>query len=122
MVDQYRYAVQARSIEFPQGFIDEGETPLQEAERELREEVGVEAKNLRWLNTLWVTSGYSTQHTHIFLAEDFYKSKQKLDDTEGDLTIKTFTLEEITELIKTGRIKNSPTLAALSIYLLYAKR
>lgn len=116
MVEQYRHAVKARSLEFPGGFIDARETPLQAAKRELKEEIGAQAKKLKFLNTIWIVSGYSTQKLHIFLAENLIHAEQKLDDTEGDLEIKKFTVKEIERLIKTGIIKNSPTIAALGIY------
>lgn len=116
MVEQYRHAVKARSLEFPQGFIDGSETPLQAAKRELREEIGMRAKDLTFLNTIWIVSGYSTQKLHIFLAEDLIQSKQELDDTESDMEIKKFTLNEIENLVKHGVIKNSPTIATLGIY------
>jgi len=116
MVEQYRHAVKARSLEFPGGFIDVSESPLQAAKREIKEEIGARAKNLTFLNTIWIVSGYSTQKLHIFLAENLSHAKQKLDDTEGDMEVKKFTLEEIEKLIKKGVIKNSPTMAALGMY------
>ena len=116
MVEQYRHAVQARSLEFPGGFIDESETPLQAAKRELQEEVGARAKHLTFLNTMWIVSGYSTQKVHIFLADSLTHTKQKLDVTESDLKVKKFTLKELEKMITTGIIKNGPTIAALGIY------
>ncbi len=121
MVEQYRHAVKARSLEFPGGFIDALESPLQAAKRELKEEIGVQAKNIKLLNTIWVVSGYSTQKLHIFLAENLTHAAQKLDDTEGDLKIKKFTIEEIERLIKTGIIKNSPTIATFAMYTIFLR-
>ena len=97
------------------------ETPEQAVARELREEIGVQAKTIQFLNTLWVVSGYSTQQVHIFYAEDFEKSVQHLDTSESDLVVKKYTHEEVIELIKQGGIKNSPTISAFGLYLLYKR-
>lgn len=114
-VEQYRYAVRSRSLEFPQGFVNAGETPLEAAKRELKEETGFDAKYIELLNIIWPMAGYSNQTLHIFFSEDFEKGEQNLDHTEKGLGIKKVPYKQIDELIRKGAIKNGPTLAALSV-------
>lgn len=117
LVRQYRYAMDEDSIEFPQGFVEDGESPEDAAKRELMEEVGMvgEIKKLGELNT---SSGFMEQTLHIYQALFKERTHQKLDDTEGDLRVLQLSSEELKDLIRSGKIKNSPTLAAFSLFLI----
>lgn len=119
MVNQYRYPINYSSLEFPQGFCENGETIEESVQRELEEETGLRAKKLTLLDTLWVSSGFLRQKFTVFLAEDFTEGKINLDDTEVGLTKKKLTLEDISKKITTGEINNAPTVAALGLYLLF---
>jgi ADP-ribose diphosphatase len=56
--------------------------PLQAADREMREEVGYGARDLRLLKTLTIAPGYIQHHTHIVLARDLFADKQPGDEPE----------------------------------------
>jgi ADP-ribose pyrophosphatase len=116
MVNMYRYPVNDYSLEFPMGFMDKQENPSQSAVRELREEAGLYMKNIEELGIIWAWSGLMNQKIHVFYSENFIKEKQKLDETESDLTVHFLDYKEILSAIKKCEIKNSATLAALSIY------
>jgi ADP-ribose pyrophosphatase len=70
MVRQYRLAAQRVMLEIPAGCMDLGETPEQTAQRELSEEVGMQAGHLTKLAQFFVSPGISTEVIHLFLAED----------------------------------------------------
>ncbi|MCX7945545.1 MAG: NUDIX hydrolase [Hydrogenophilus sp.] len=69
MVRQFRYPVGAVVEELPAGKVDEGESPLACAQRELEEETGYRAQRWRSLGWFWPNVGYSSEVIHIFLAE-----------------------------------------------------
>ena len=61
MVSQYRYPVNAQVLEFPAGGLDEGESPRDSAQRELREETGLASSKLINLGGFWSAPGFLTE-------------------------------------------------------------
>lgn len=124
LVRQYRYPVQSDSWEFPSGGKDkETENMKKAALRELQEETGLLTNNLMELGTLWLAPGHHSQHFTIFVAKDCKWGKKNLDNSEGDMRTKLFTLEELKEMVEKEIIKDSQTVAGLGLYLLrFGKR
>jgi len=69
LVRQYRYALDAETLEIPAGKLEAAEEPLRCAERELQEETGY-AGNLVSLGTYYSTPGFTDERMHLFLAKD----------------------------------------------------
>ena len=67
---QYRFAVQARLLEFPAGTLEEGEDPLESMKRELGEEAGYSADRWDALGPMLPCPGYSDEVIHCFLARN----------------------------------------------------
>lgn len=57
-------------VEAPAGLVDPGESPLQAAGRELREECGLDAGLLEELGAAWSSPGFTDERIHLFLATD----------------------------------------------------
>ena len=68
LLRQYRFAVQARLLEFPAGTLEEGEDPLESMQRELGEEAGYSAAKWDVLGPMLPCPGYSDEVIHCFLA------------------------------------------------------
>jgi ADP-ribose diphosphatase len=64
------------------GRIDDGETPLQAAHRELQEEIGFGAKRLDYLRTLSLAPTYMAHEIHLILARDLFPSRLEGDEPE----------------------------------------
>ncbi len=120
LVEQYRYPVKGRYLEFPQGTWEEQRdaTPETVAIGELQEETGLVAGRMTYLGHLFNAPGYSTQGMHVFLAEQLSQGAQRLSPEEGDLVVTRVTVEEFEALILEGRIKDSSTLSAYSLLLM----
>ena len=115
MVRMYRYAVNGKSWEFPMGTIDKGELSTIAAKRELKEETGLIAEKLKYIDMFWPFPGMSSQKMLVYLASDLTVGKRNLDETESDMECKYFTKKEILKMVKENKIKNGPTLATLSL-------
>lgn len=116
-VEQYRYPVGGRFVEFPQGSYEEspGIDPVELARGELAEETGLRAGSVEYLGHLFEAYGYSTQGFHVFLATDLEHGEQALSAEEADLRIAYLTVAEFREAVLGGRIKDAPTIAAFAL-------
>ena len=87
MERQYRHAAGSTCYELPCGVMEEGETPLEAAQRELLEETGYGNGTWEHLMDLSANPSNHTNMAHTFVARDVEKiSGQHLDATE-DLTV-----------------------------------
>lgn len=115
MVRMYRYPVDDKSWELPMGFINKNETPEKAAIRELHEETGLIAKNVKLIGFFWGSPGFLTQKTYVFFASSFSIGKTSFDKTEKDIEIKFMTKKQLHTLIRENRIRSGATLAAFSL-------
>lgn len=83
LVKQPREAVDDYVLELPAGKLDEeGEDPLQTAQRELAEEIGKAANNWQHLTTFYSSPGFSDEEIHVYLATDLYDEPAHTDENE----------------------------------------
>ncbi|WP_199241657.1 NUDIX hydrolase [Desulfosporosinus sp. Sb-LF] len=81
MVRQYRYAIAQETLEIPAGKLDPHETPLDCAERELREETGYRG-TMEHISTFFTTPGFTDELMHLFLARDLVWDPLTPDEDE----------------------------------------
>jgi len=108
MVHQYRHAVKKVFLEFPAGKRDHGEDSLITARRELAEETGYEAKEMRLLTQIHPVIGYSNEHIDLFLAKDLTKTEQRLDQGEF-LELVEMTPADLIKQVYDGKITDVKT-------------
>jgi 8-oxo-dGTP pyrophosphatase MutT (NUDIX family) len=123
LVEQFRYTIQERALELPQGGWEmQVESPEELARGELREELGLDAAEMTFLGTLWIAYGFTRQPQHVFLATGLTAAEKEPDPEEHDLTVHTFTVEEFEQMMLTGVIRDNCTLSAWGLYLLWKAR
>jgi ADP-ribose pyrophosphatase len=123
LVEQFRYTIQERAIELPQGGWErEIENPEELARGELKEELGFDAEEMIYLGPMWVAYGYARQEQHVFLARGLTHSGKKPDAEEHDLITRSMPVEEFEELMRTGVVRDVCTLAGWALYLLWKNR
>lgn len=117
LVEQYRYPVEKRFLEFPQGAWENkpDADPKQLAAGELREETGLHAARMEYLGFQYLAYGFSSQGYHIYLASDFVQGETCLDPEEEGLISKKVSLDEFEQMILAGDILDSTTINAYSI-------
>jgi 8-oxo-dGTP pyrophosphatase MutT (NUDIX family) len=82
LVRQPREAILEHTLELPAGKIDEGESPLGSAQRELAEEIGREAGDWREVELYYASSGYSDEVVHVFAATGLRETDAEPDPGE----------------------------------------
>jgi 8-oxo-dGTP pyrophosphatase MutT (NUDIX family) len=112
LVGQYRYAPGVYSWEIPEGGGDPQLPPALSAQRELREETGLEAAHWHPLLTMHLSNSVSTEIAHLFVAYGLTQGQAEPEDTE-DLALRTVPLAEAFAMVADGRITDSLTVAAL---------
>jgi len=123
LVEQFRYPIQRRALELPQGGWEmEGVDAEELARGELREETGLEAERMVCLGMIWIAYGFTKQKQHVFLATGLTQSETDRDDEEHDLQVHSFTVEEFERMMREGEIQDASTLAAWGLYLLWLKQ
>jgi len=120
LVEQFRYTIQERAIELPQGGWEmEVEHPEELARGELKEEMGLDAAQMTYLGTLWIAYGFTRQKQHVFLATGLTHIDKDPDPEEHDLVIRCIPVEEFEQLMREGAVRDNCTLAAWGLYLLW---
>lgn len=101
-------------VGFPAGYINSGETPLDAAKRELKEETGLVAREFIELDSFYQDEGCSRALNRIYLALGCEKKfEQQLDKDEHVKPI-SFTFDELLELEERGYIKGSNSKLAIA--------
>lgn len=121
MVEQYRYPLKARSLEFPAGGRERGEPMTDAAARELKQETGYNAENLKLIYSAHEDPSRSNASLHIYLAlvtGEHSNSYQDPDERASKMRILEFTTEELHKKILDNEITCSHTLAALCALLM----
>jgi ADP-ribose pyrophosphatase len=111
-VTQYRVGSDGLLLELPAGVLERGEDPLVSAEREIREEIGMGADELRELGAFYLAPGYTDEYMTIFLATGLHPSPLEPDEDEF-LNLVTMSVEEAYQKALAGEIQDGKTLAAL---------
>ncbi|MDD5207335.1 MAG: NUDIX hydrolase [Desulfobacterales bacterium] len=114
LVRQYRYALGRETLEIPAGKLDPSEKPEECAGRELLEETGYEAGSLTLLYTYAPAIGYSNELIHIYAGRNLRKLQNEIDQREIS-SIESFTVEEISSMIREGRVIDGKTLIGLAV-------
>jgi ADP-ribose pyrophosphatase len=113
LVRQWRHALGRPLWELPAGTRDPGEPPLRTAERELAEETGLRAAQIRPLATAALTPGYSTEVMHFFLATALTPGPTDRDDDER-IDVAHHSREDVATLIRAGDV-DVKTIAGLGL-------
>jgi ADP-ribose pyrophosphatase len=84
LVKQPREAVdEPELLELPAGKLDEeGESPLDTAQRELAEEIGKGARSWQHLTSFYTSPGFADEECHLFMATDLYDKSAEADEAE----------------------------------------
>lgn len=112
MVRQFRKPAERVMLEVPAGKIDEGETPMQAAVRELKEETGYTAGNVKHLLSFYPSVGYSQEQLHLYLCTDLTAGETCFDENEA-IDIEEMEVELLFNMVQSGQIQDAKTVIAI---------
>ena len=109
---QYRHAAQSMMWELPAGRIDDGETPLTAAKRELLEETGYRARHWKRILYFYVSPGFLDETMTIYLASGL-KAGPAQPEADEKIAVRFFGLPEARRMALEGRIRDAKTIAGV---------
>lgn len=112
LVSQYRYLLKKITLEAMSGFIEEGETTVQAAKRELEEETGLSAMQLEELMRVELSASVIKAVSHIFLAKGLEQGSQKQDEEEK-ITVIKMPLKEAVKKVLSGEINHASSMIGI---------
>ncbi|HYO80872.1 MAG TPA: NUDIX hydrolase [Bryobacteraceae bacterium] len=121
LVQQFRVPAHTRMWELPAGRLDPGESPLDAAVRELREETGYSAEKWTELVSWYSSPGFLEEKMTAFAAQRLTAGEQNLMDDERIRT-KWFTRAELHRMIRRNEIIDGKTIVAFLYWENYRRR
>jgi ADP-ribose pyrophosphatase len=116
VIRQYRHPVQMRLVELPAGKLDvAGEDPVIAAQRELREEVGLQAREWTHLMTTYASPGITAETHALYLATGLEDVDRDFDlhHEEADMTVERVPFADLLEAVLDGRVADAPLATAV---------
>ncbi|HLB56451.1 MAG TPA: ADP compounds hydrolase NudE [Coxiellaceae bacterium] len=121
LIREYAPAANKYILGFPKGAMDEGENPLESANRELMEETGYGAKELTHLAKWSLSPAYFNADMDIVLAKNLYPKKLEGDEPE-EIEVIPWKISDIDKLLKHPEFHESRSVAGvLLLERLYEK-
>ncbi len=111
-VRQYRHPVGGNLLELPAGVIEPEESAAECAYREIREETGMAAGNLREIGSFFLAPGYSTEYMYVFLATELDPDPLDADEDEF-ISIEKIPVEKAFSMAKSGQIQDVKTIGSI---------
>ncbi|HTC24627.1 MAG TPA: NUDIX hydrolase [Gemmatimonadales bacterium] len=121
LIRQFRHAAEKYVWEIPAGRLEPNEAPETCARRELEEEAGVAAGDLRRLTTIYTTPGFTDERIHLFIATGLEQGTQRREADEF-LEVERTPWSRVLELIGSGEVEDGKTLVALMFVECFLRR
>jgi ADP-ribose pyrophosphatase len=121
LIRQYRHAAGQYLWELVAGHKEPKQTAMEGARRELLEETGYTARRIRKLFEIFPSPGLLGERMDIFVAEELTKGKARPEDDEK-ISQKIVTLRAAEKWIRSGKIRDSKTIAGILYYARFVAR
>ena len=117
MVEQFRYPIGQRSLELPQGALNEtpDAAPIEVARAELREETGITAGAWVAAGRLYEASGHATQAYTVWLASDLTHGEAERSIEEQGMIVRALPIVDVERRIVDGEITDASTVASFGL-------
>ena len=119
MIRNWRVSVERWLLEFCAGKLERGEDPAAAAARELEEETGHAAAEVRAVGTFFTSPGFADERMHVFEARGLRPVPRRLEVGE-QIEVVVRTVGELEAMIADGRVQDGKTIGAFAIWRLGA--
>jgi ADP-ribose pyrophosphatase len=109
---QYRHAARSMMWELPAGRIDDGETAITAAKRELLEETGYSARQWKRILHFFASPGFLDETMTIYLARGL-KAGEAQPEADEKIAVRFFSLAEAKAMALSGRIRDAKTICGI---------
>lgn len=107
LVRQFRFGVEANTLEIPGGMVDAGEEPAAAAARELGEETGFRASQLVFLGAVHPNPALQSNRCHSYLALGCEPAHALGQDAGEDIEVVLVPASTLQSLIREGKITHA---------------
>ncbi len=111
-VRQFRYPYKEVLLELPAGKLEKGQSPLDNAKRELLEETGAVGRQYMTLGKLYPSPGYCGEIIHLYFCRVDHYGNQSLDEGEF-LDVERIPLDKAVQMVLNGELPDAKTQTAV---------
>lgn len=112
MVRQFRKPLEKVSLELPAGKLDFGEDPQVCAERELKEETGLTAENIKHMVSIHTTPGFCNEVLHLYTATGLTEGDSCADEDEF-ITSEKIPVGDLVDMVLRGEITDGKSIIGI---------
>ncbi|MBK1721129.1 ADP compounds hydrolase NudE [Thiocystis violacea] len=121
LIREYGAGSERYELGLPKGVVEPGEDPLTAANREIQEEIGYGARDLRIIDRLSLVPGYIQHHSLIVLARDLYPQRLPGDEPEP-IEVVPWRLDQLDALLAREDFDEARSIAALFLAMRFLER
>jgi ADP-ribose diphosphatase len=121
LIREYAAGFHENQLTLPKGAAERGETLVEAADRELKEEVGFGARRIQWLKTLNLSPGHMGFTINVMLARDLYPERLPADEPEPPEVV-PWPIARLDELLCREDFAEARAIAALALLKIEMER
>ena len=115
LLRQFRPSIGLELYEIPAGTLEEGESPLETAKREIVEETGHRARKWSKIAEFYTAPGFCTEIMHVFVARGLEPAVAERDPDEVIEPLRV-PLSKALTLVRRQRVRDAKSISGLLIY------